>query len=304
MAWLQPATYAVGDRKEAERMAGSMDRMDWVQGPWAVQLMTVNNASYTKLELEPNAFPSWIISYVKEGDVETETGGEIYRVKAGSVMLHPPHLPFTERADTKGTHLWMKANIWFSSHFDLLQLFRVSPVVAITETGRYEAAFHRLLAVWDDPEAAFRDLKLTTAALQLVEIIMESWERSGAVQRSAVFETSADRYARLIGMMSGRLHEKLTREEMAASLKLNANYMDRAFSEQYGVTPMSMLREMRLNRAKQLLERTDDTLETIAGLCGLTDASYLCKQFKSRFGMLPGEYRDSYRLMQRTNLYG
>ncbi|MDQ6417809.1 AraC family transcriptional regulator [Paenibacillus sp. LHD-117] len=285
--------------------AGSTDiKADWVQGPWSVQLITVSSASYSRLRLESRSFPNWIISYVKEGDVETETGGETHRVKAGSVMLHPPHLPFSECAETKGTHLWMQTNIWFANHFDLFQLFRVSPVVAIPEPARYEAAFQRLLVAWDNQEGSFRDLRLTSAALQLMELIMAGWEQAGAPPRSAAFESSADRFARLIGMMSGRLHEKVSREELAADLRLNANYLDRAFAAQYGVTPMQMLRGMRLNRAKQLLERTDGTLEAIAESCGMTDASYLCKQFKSRFGMLPGEYRENYLALQRTDLYG
>ncbi|MDF2838006.1 MAG: AraC family transcriptional regulator [Paenibacillus sp.] len=182
------------------------------------------------------------------------------------------------------------------------------PVVAIAEPARYESTFRRLLSSWDSQKtqegSSFRELRQTSAVLQLTEMIMDGWERKGAIPRSAAFETRADRFARLIGVMSGRLHEKVSREELAAGVGLNANYLDRAFAAQYGVTPMQMLREMRLNRAKQLLERTDDTLEAIAVACGLSDASYLCKQFKTRFGSLPGEYRDSYLSMQRTDLYG
>jgi AraC-like DNA-binding protein len=67
---------------------------------------------------------------------------------------------------------------------------------------------------------------------------------------------------------------------------------------------MGMLRDMRLKRSKQLLEQTEETLESIAAQCGLTDASYLCKQFKRQYGMLPGEFKEAVRRTQATDLYG
>jgi AraC-like DNA-binding protein len=278
--------------------------MDWLQGPWSVQLHTVDRASYSHLHLENRTFPHWIISYVKEGDVTTITGGEAHRVRSGDVMLHPPHLPFSEHSEVKGIHLWMQVSILCLHQFDLFQLYRVSPVVSIPEPVKFEATFHKLLSIWDHKECTFRDLKLTYSMLQLTEQIMSGWEKVGSPERSEAYNSEGDRFANLIGHMSLRLHEKLAREDLAAIVRLNPNYLDRAFQRQYGLTPMQMLRDLRLKRSKQLLERTDDTLESIAVQCGLADASYLCKLFKKQYGVLPGEYRETVRSMQSEDLYG
>jgi AraC-like DNA-binding protein len=282
----------------------SMKPIDWAQGPWSVQLHTVKDSYYSKLDLKNCLYLHWIISYVKEGNVMTMTRGERHLARTGDIMLHPPNLPFSEYSESKGNHLWMQVSILCSHHFDLLQLYRVSPIVTIADSIHYEAVFHKLLSVWDEQELSFRNLKLTSSVLQLTEKIMSGWEKTGSLQRSEAYNSSGDRFSRLIGQISLRLHEKILREDLAAHICLNANYMDRAFQRQYGLTPMQMLREMRLKRSKQLLEQTNDTIEYIAVQCGMTDASYLCKQFKKQYGKLPSEYRESVRSIQSADLYG
>ncbi|RAV14872.1 AraC family transcriptional regulator [Paenibacillus contaminans] len=278
--------------------------MDWVQGPWLVQFHSVSIAAYNALCLENREFPHWIISYVKEGNVTTTSGGESHTVRSGDMMLHPPHLPFSEYSVTKGVHLWMHVSIQCAQHLELLQLYRVPPVVTIPEPARYEAAFMRLLTVWDNPGVPFRDLRLTSGMLQLMEHVLSGWEKAGSPERSEAYDSARDRFARLIGHMSVRLHEKLSRGDLAALVSLSPNYLDRAFEREFGLTPMQMLREMRLKRAKQLLEQSEATLEAIADNCGMADASYLCKQYKKQYGMLPGEYRESFRQKRNYNLYG
>ncbi|MFD0670666.1 helix-turn-helix domain-containing protein [Cohnella sp. GCM10027633] len=281
----------------------STNPIDWAQGPWSVQLQTVSRAPYDRLAIEGRVFPNWIISFVKEGDVTTGTGGETRRVRAGDVMLHPPNLPFSEHADRSGTHLWMQASIRCAHQFDLLLMCRIAPVVAVPDPAKFEAAFLKLLAVWNDPNATFRDMKLTSGMLVLLEQIMLGWEKAGRPERSEAYQTTGDRFAGLVGQMSARMAERLGRDELAALVSLNPNYLDRAFRKRYGLTPMQMLRDMRLKRAMQLLERGDDTLESIAEDCGMTDASYLCKQFKKQFGLLPSKYRDAVRKSRAEDLY-
>jgi len=277
--------------------------MDWLQGPWSVELHSVNTASYSSLDLKNCLFPNWIISYVKEGDVATGSGEELHRVRPGDVMLHPPNLPFSEQSATRGTHLWMQVAVFCSQHIDLLQICRIAPVVTIADPGRFETVFGQLQQTWEKKEQPFWNMKITSAVIQLTELILTGWETSGCPERSIAYETPKERFVGMIGYMSLRLQEKLSREELAAVVNLSPNYLDKSFAQRYGHTPMQMLRDMRLNRSRQLLERTEDTLDSIAQQCGMTDAPYLCKQFKRTFGMQPGEYRESVRSLQAENPY-
>ncbi|WP_246470106.1 helix-turn-helix domain-containing protein [Cohnella nanjingensis] len=279
--------------------------MDWMQGPWSARLHTVRQSSYEQLRIEDQMYPNWIISYVKAGRVTTAgTDGGRIAVRAGDVMLHPPNLPFSEYADGAGTHLWMQAAVLCSHQFDLFRLLRISPVVTLSDPIRFEAAFAKLLEAWRHPAGAFRDLTLTSLALQLTAQILEGWERAGRPERPETSLSTEDRFSRLVHQMSLRLHEKLTREELGSLVRLSPNYLDKAFRRQYGLTPMQMLRDLRLSRARQLLERSEAPLESVAERCGFADASYLCKQFKRQYGLLPGEYRESARSARTEDMYG
>lgn len=277
---------------------------EWVQGPWSIDLHSVNIAPYATLALDNISYPYWIVSYVKEGDLLTGTGGAEHRVRAGNVMLHPPHLPFSERSEKKGTHYWLHAAVYCSQHIDLFQLFRISPVVTVPDPERFEAVFRQLLHIWERKDQTYWDIKLTSRMIQLTEMILTGWEQAGSPERSEHYDSTNDRFAGLIGQMSHRLPEKLVRDDLAAIARLSPNYLDRAFEQRYGLTPMQMLRDMRLKRSKQLLERTEETLDSIASQCGMTDAPYLCRQFKRAYGIQPGEYRESVRRIQAVNPYG
>jgi AraC-like DNA-binding protein len=58
-----------------------------------------------------------------------------------------------------------------------------------------------------------------------------------------------------------------------------------------GVTFARRLRELRLERAKQLLSRSDLNLTRIAELSGLSSAHYLCRVFKRATGETPQRFR-------------
>lgn len=65
----------------------------------------------------------------------------------------------------------------------------------------------------------------------------------------------------------------------------------RAFAA-HGVTVMDTLRELRLERARESIERTPHgNIGAIAIACGFADLSAFGKQFKTRFGMTPREWR-------------
>ncbi len=58
------------------------------------------------------------------------------------------------------------------------------------------------------------------------------------------------------------------------------------------IISLNLLRDMRLRRVRQVLETSDEPLESIAESCGLTDAAYLSRVFIQHFNQTPGQYRE------------
>ena len=148
-----------------------------------------------------------------------------------------------------------------------------------------------------------RDLRVFTLATELLAQILQSWAAQGSPPRPRALQTAEDRFADVVNYMASHLDRKLTRDDLASRVFLHPGYLDRVFRAAYGVAPMQMLRDLRLRRAKELLESTDDTLDTIAHACGLGDAAAFSRAFRARYGTAPGKHRQSVRLTPMGSLY-
>ncbi|WP_373843592.1 hybrid sensor histidine kinase/response regulator transcription factor, partial [Bacteroides heparinolyticus] len=59
-----------------------------------------------------------------------------------------------------------------------------------------------------------------------------------------------------------------------------------------GLAPIEFIKEMRINRAVQLIETGEYTMTQISYMVGINDPRYFSKCFKQKMGMTPTEYRD------------
>ena len=268
-----------------------------------LSLYQVEAARYTSLDLQGNVMPHWIVSFVQQGQVETITRGERCRASDGDAMIHPPHLPFSERADGPGMHLYFVFDAHLPPALDLLRLHPVPPVVRLPSPADYTDTFGRLQAAWAAPASPARDLRAFALATDLLAAVLDGWQIAGRPPRPAALLTPADRFADVVDFMADHLGRRLTRDELAGRVCLHPSYFDRAFRAAYGLAPMQMLRDLRLRRARQLLESTDDTLDSIAHACGLGDAAAFSRTFRARYGSAPGRHRQSAKAARQNVLY-
>jgi len=269
-----------------------------IAGQWSMQLYTIHEASYDSLAMHDTVREQWIVSHVLQGDVRSNCGGgDFIRVRPGDVMIHPPRLPFSELADGPGTHHWMALDVRNADGVDLFRLHPVPQVITLRDPHRYSSLFVELLRLAQADENAYGDFAAVALTMQLLAILLEDADHAAVPPLEGMW-TVDERFADVVRFMEARLHEKLARADLAALLHLSPNHFDKRFQAVYGVTAMDMLRDMRLRKARQLLERTPHTLEHIALMCGLGDAAYLSRQFMRRYGMTPGACRKHARSAQ------
>lgn len=67
-----------------------------------------------------------------------------------------------------------------------------------------------------------------------------------------------------------------------------------------GLAPIEFIKEMRINRAVQLIESGEFNMTQISYMVGINDPRYFSKCFKAKLGMTPTEYRDS---LTKKNAY-
>jgi AraC-like DNA-binding protein len=100
----------------------------------------------------------------------------------------------------------------------------------------------------------------------------------------------AARLRRVQALIEARCGESLTLGEMAAEAAMSRYHFVRAFSRAVGMTPHAWQLDLRIQRARGLLEQ-GMTLADAALQLGFADQSHFQRAFKQRVAATPGEYR-------------
>lgn len=105
----------------------------------------------------------------------------------------------------------------------------------------------------------------------------------------------AVRSAQRAKVMLQYIHEHLTGHlntaEIARSASISESECLRCFRAVLGVSPMSYVRQLRLQRAAELLAGTEKKISDIAASCGFDDLSYFSRAFRQWSGYPPALYR-------------
>ncbi len=88
--------------------------------------------------------------------------------------------------------------------------------------------------------------------------------------------------------------EKVSVRVMAKRSGLNERTFLRRFRKATGEAPLEYLQKMRIEKAKQLLLETDQTLETITAAVGYVDLSSFRRLFRQIVGISPTVYRQRF----------
>ncbi|MGV9275355.1 GlxA family transcriptional regulator [Streptomyces griseosporeus] len=93
----------------------------------------------------------------------------------------------------------------------------------------------------------------------------------------------------------GRLHEPIQLRDMAAQEAMSVRTFTRRFREETGVSPGQWLTQQRVERARQLLESTDLSVDQVARQAGFGTAQSMRQHLQAALGVTPTAYRRTFR---------
>ncbi|MEV6840149.1 helix-turn-helix domain-containing protein [Streptomyces sp. NPDC051133] len=92
-----------------------------------------------------------------------------------------------------------------------------------------------------------------------------------------------------------RLGQPLTVEDLARRAGMSSRHLSRHFHAATGTTPLQWLLAQRIRHAQELLEKTDDSIDTIAAATGMGTSTTLRRHFNRTLGVPPDAYRRTFR---------
>ena len=81
-------------------------------------------------------------------------------------------------------------------------------------------------------------------------------------------------------------------DDFAKDMAMSQSQLYRKTTELFNLSPNLLMKEFRLEKAKELLKKQRYTISQITFVSGFTSPSYFTKCFKSKYGLLPMEYID------------
>lgn len=162
-----------------------------------------------------------------------------------------------------------------------------TPVFTPQDTTPFSNLLTDLLAVAGSSDY-IRDMKINEKITSLLTLIMgESWHPENNV-RIGIKKQSLQH---IKAYLEENYQKKISLDKLAERFYINKFYLSRIFKEQFGVTVLSYIDQVRITRAKQLLRFSDLTVEEVGRMVGIDDGAYFNRVFRKVEGMSPGEYR-------------
>jgi transcriptional regulator GlxA family with amidase domain len=131
------------------------------------------------------------------------------------------------------------------------------------------------------------------AARRLVAAPYRSGGQAQYVPRSLP-EPLGERFADTREWALHRLAEPLTLEALARHAAVSPRTLSRRFVDDTGYTPMQWIMRARIDAARELLERSEHSVEQIAADVGLGTGTNLRLHFQRILGTTPSEYRRTF----------
>lgn len=224
--------------------------------------------------------PSSGLVYFTEGENEFVFEGHTTKISAGKLI----YLPEGSSYRVHKTNSFCIAINFKMRNFPV-EDFIVSPKNTII----MENAFVRTEILWRTKPAGFYSKCMASIYNILASIENETQTSYMPSSRSAklqpAIELIHERYAT----------EKISIEYLAHITNMSATYFRKIFKQFYGVSPITYINHLKIQRAKEALRSRLYTVEQVAILAGYNDPSFFRREFKHYTDMTPTEYLEKHR---------
>jgi AraC-like DNA-binding protein len=249
---------------------------------------------------------------ITQGSGKHWINGDLYDVTMGDVFLihgRTEHY-FTERNDLEMYNIMFDydflhehlKNLHSMPGFNAFSLFeptyrrrhrfqsrlRLGPA----KLQQFEAIFRRMEREVKDEQVGF-DLVLLSCVLEIFVLISREYALDHNPQVRSLF-----RLGNLVTRLENESDQQWTIARICRIAGMAPSTLLPTFKEVTGYSPIAYLLKVRLGKAAEALQNTDDAVSEIAEYTGFSDSNYFSRQFRKRYNASPRSYREKYRKNQ------
>lgn len=258
-----------------------------------LNILTFDRHSRTEMGFFRRRFPFYVMSYHKEGTAKLRINQEhVYDIPPKTVILVPPHVLHDHYKDSSSNTEFMFWHFTFmiDNVFDVLQLFQIPLLFPLKNHLAFEEAFAEYLEKSNDPQNGYFLIPILEKAksYELLYFLLQEAFDSETVHS---FKPQAHSFLEILTHIFQHPEKPLSLRSLAAEHHMNATYISNRFKALFGMGPIQMQRNVRVQKAKSLLASSELSIMEICRAVGYEELPNFSRLFKSIAGMSPTDYR-------------
>lgn len=241
------------------------------------------------------------MAYVLSGEGKYRINDNIYTIKEGDLILINPGVKhqalLCPEADTPATEFFVGfTNIRIAGCKENHMPLPGGEYIYHT-SGELGQRLFKLCASMEAENAVRRQgryFMLKSYLIQMLLLVIREQCEPMERPRGYPFESASRKYVaeQVISYIEDHYSERISLDQIAENMYLSPFYISRIFKGETGSTPIRHLINLRLEKAKALLEGGyQGSIQEVAALVGYDDAYHFSKLFKKKYGISPSQVR-------------
>lgn len=237
----------------------------------------------------PNIHRELELAYMLSGQATVHVQGKEYPVTAGALALVFPNQAHFYTNDTENDNILLLCSPDEFPEFHAAFFQQLPPCPVVTPpAGLVVPLLERMLSLSEEGigEDVFRQGQMRGYAMALIGIVL-----SALTLEPFQADPLSTTIQRLLLYCGTNYTEPITLETASTALYLSKYHICHIFQENLHTSFHQYITDLRLEKAKDLLAGTEDSIADISAQAGFGTIRGLNRQFLSKTGMTPTEYR-------------
>lgn len=186
------------------------------------------------------------------------------------------------------SNTWEREEVKFQTYYSNSILENIPTVFHILNEDKYYSLFDMIFNAYLNPIPGSEILMKSCVLNILYLLYQDSCNPVNTIQLSPY----GKEIKKTLDYIDENIDQKLCLKQLSDIAGLSPNYFHKIFTEVMKITPNDYITAGRLNKAKDLLLRTNLQIYNIADQCGFNNVSYFSFLFKKSFRLTPVDFRN------------
>jgi len=125
--------------------------------------------------------------------------------------------------------------------------------------------------------------EILSKVYELVEIVCKEWRKGSCVHNRVIKD--------VIQYIYEHYTDSISLDILSENVNMDSSYLSRLFKKEMGINISCFIKNIRMEKAKYLLENTNEKVNNISMMVGYNKLSYFCRSFREYYGISPEKHR-------------